>query len=80
MAVRELRVLRNADTQWLLMHITAMLGAYIATFSAFLVVNIGFVPKTLLFIVPTLVGTPFIAWTVVRTQRQQALGPHRRPA
>jgi hypothetical protein len=80
LAVRELRVLRNADTQWLLMHTTAMLGAYIATFSAFLVVNIGYVPKPLLFIVPTLVGTPFIAWTVVRTQRQQVLGPHRRPA
>lgn len=74
LAVRELRALRNADTQWLVMHITAMLGAYIATFSAFLVVNIGFVPKPLLFIVPTLIGTPFIAWMVMRTQRQQTVG------
>ncbi len=31
-------------------------------------------PKPLLFIVPTLIGTPFIAWTVVRYQRQQEVG------
>lgn len=54
LAARGLRALRDGDTQWLLMHITAMLGAYIATFSAFLVVNIGFVPEPLRFVVPTL--------------------------
>ena len=74
LAARELGALRNAETQWLLMHITAMLGAYIATFSAFLVVNIDFVPKPLLFIMPTLIGTPFIAWTVVRYQRRSPVG------
>lgn len=73
LAAREIRALHNPKTQWLLMHITAMLGAYIATFSAFLVVNIGFVSKPLLFILPTLVGTPFIVWTVLRYQRQQAV-------
>lgn len=74
LAGRELRALRNAETQWLVMHITAMLGAYIATFSAFLVVNIDFVAKPLLFILPTLVGTPFIAWTVVRYRRPVMAG------
>lgn len=71
LAIRELRALRSLHTQWLLMHITAMLGAYIATFSAFLVVNIGFVPKPLLFIVPTLIGTPLIAWAVVHYRQRQ---------
>jgi len=74
LAGRELRAIRDAETQWLLMHITAMLGAYIATFSAFLVVNIDFVSKPLLFIMPTLIATPFVAWTVVRYGRQRSNG------
>jgi len=32
------------------------------------------VPKPLPFIVPTLIGTLFIAWTVVRYQRREPVG------
>lgn len=41
-------------------------GAYTATVTAFLVVNIGFLPKPVIFIAPTLIGTALIAWMSVR--------------
>ncbi len=45
---------------WLYKHVTSMGGAYIATFTAFAVVNVTFLPGPVTWILPTLVGTFFI--------------------
>jgi len=46
---------------WLAMHIGMMLGAYIATSTAFLVVNIkSFQPSWLPWLIPTILGVPLI--------------------
>lgn len=51
--------------KWLLRHISTMLGGYIATFTAFLVVNISLESLPWLpWLLPTIIGTPLIAyWT-----------------
>ncbi len=51
---------------WSLAHIAGMGGAYTATVTAFLVVNIGFLSKPVIFIAPSLIGTALIAWMSVR--------------
>lgn len=50
---------------WLIRHIGMMLGGYIATFTAFLVVNITLTSLPWLpWLLPTIIGTPLIAyWT-----------------
>lgn len=45
---------------WLLHHIGRMSGSYIATSTAFLVVNISFQPEWIIWLLPTAVGTPLI--------------------
>jgi uncharacterized membrane protein len=55
------RLLRAAATNWLVAHLGLMGGAYTATMTAFLVVNIHFLPRAAVFILPTLLGTPLIA-------------------
>ena len=69
LAGRQLWRLHGLATDWLEVHLTAMGGAYIATVTAFLVVNITFLPLAVVFIAPTLLGSPLIAWAVVRHQR-----------
>src|SRR5262245_34183576 len=49
---------RNA---WWFTHMTGMLGSYLATVSAFSVVNFTFLPTTLRWLWPTVIGTPLIA-------------------
>lgn len=52
-----------AKNDWLKRHIGMMMGSYIATLTAFLVVNIKhFEPAWLPWIFPTLVGVPFIVY------------------
>jgi uncharacterized membrane protein len=46
----------------ILTHIGRMVGAYIATVTAFLVVNISMNPAWLLWLLPTLIGTPVIIY------------------
>lgn len=65
--ISEYKIFRKASTlgmaknDWLKRHIGMMMGSYIATFTAFLVVNISdFRPGWLLWILPTLVGVPII--------------------
>ncbi len=50
---------------WVIRHIGMMLGGYIATFTAFLVVNVTLVSLPWLpWLLPTIIGTPLIAyWT-----------------
>ena len=66
LAGRQWRLQRVSRPDWLLAHIAGMGGAYVATVTAFLVVNIGFLPKPVTFIVPTIIGTLLITWTSIR--------------
>jgi uncharacterized membrane protein len=66
LALRELRALRDPATNWLRSHIAGMMGAYIATVTAFLVVNLTFLPQAVVFIVPTLIGSPMIVWMTIK--------------
>ena len=49
---------RNA---WWFAHMAGMLGSYIATVSAFSVVNFTFLPIAVRWLWPTVIGTPLIA-------------------
>lgn len=52
---------------WMYLHIGRMLGAYIATFTAFLVVNSQYFPTPLIsWLAPTILGTPLIVYWVRR--------------
>ncbi|PKL77645.1 MAG: hypothetical protein CVV25_14040 [Ignavibacteriae bacterium HGW-Ignavibacteriae-4] len=50
---------------WLVQHIGMMVGTYISTFTAFLVVNVNFIsPAWIVWILPTVIFTPMIFyWT-----------------
>src|SRR5262245_32003759 len=52
---------------WLPKHISLMCGCYISFGAAFLVVNFG-LASPLAWVLPTIVGSPLIALTVVRAQ------------
>jgi hypothetical protein len=60
--IKQIEILKN---KWLLRHIGMMLGGYIATFTAFLVVNVSLESLPWLpWLLPTIIGTPLIAyWT-----------------
>ncbi len=66
LAARQWHLLRAARPDWLLAHIAGMGGAYVATATAFLVVNLGFLPKPLIFIAPTVIGSLMITWASIR--------------
>lgn len=50
-----------AGVDWLNVHFSSMGGGYIATVTAALLVNIDFLPSTVVFIVPTLIGSLLLA-------------------
>jgi uncharacterized membrane protein len=54
----------NSKMQWFFNHLTRMLGAYIATFTAFCVVNNHFLPDLVAWILPGIIGGIFITFTV----------------
>lgn len=57
-AIEQVRALRAPDeADWLDVHLKSMGGGYVATVTAALLVNVQFLPSTLVFIAPTLVGT-----------------------
>ncbi|HVF97644.1 MAG TPA: hypothetical protein VM871_09995, partial [Flavisolibacter sp.] len=49
---------------WLAGHIASMGGGYIATWTAFIVTNIHFLPPVLVWLLPTVVGTVCIAYSI----------------
>ncbi|MER3329006.1 MAG: hypothetical protein RIF34_05455, partial [Candidatus Kapaibacterium sp.] len=55
---------------WLVQHIGMMVGTYISTFTAFLVVNINFIePNWIVWILPSVIFTPLIIfWTKKYTE------------
>jgi hypothetical protein len=57
---------------WWFTHMTGMLGSYLATVSAFSVVNFTFLPTTLRWLWPTVIGTPLIALWVAYYKRRRA--------
>jgi hypothetical protein len=62
LALRQIRQLRNDEKMdWLKVHLSSMGGGYIATVTAFLVVNVHFLPQAAVFVAPTLVGSVLIA-------------------
>jgi hypothetical protein len=63
MCIEDLRIFINKKYlkgQWLLTHIGRMSGSYIATSTAFLVVNVHLQPNWIVWLIPTAVGTPLI--------------------
>lgn len=72
LAIRDAKLLYGVKTNkitqknvWIIRHIGMMLGGYIATFTAFLVVNVSMASLPWLpWLLPTIIGTPLIAyWT-----------------
>jgi hypothetical protein len=57
---------------WWYSHMTGMLGSYLAAVSAFSVVNLTFLPTTVRWLWPTLLGTPLIALWITYYKRRFA--------
>lgn len=73
LAGRELRAIYrppDADRAWFSRHIVFMGGAYIATVTAAVTVNLSMLPPLVRWIGPTVVGTSAIALTVLRYRRE----------
>ena len=78
LAARHRQTLRAARPDWLLAHIAGMGGAYLATMTAFIVVNLSFLPRPVTLIVPTVIGSMLITWASVRNAARpssRAIGP-----
>lgn len=54
----------HKNSHWILNHIRGMMASYIATFTAFLVVNNTFLPSPIAWLAPTVIGTPVIIYWV----------------
>ena len=65
---------------WMYTHIGRMMGAYIATFTAFLVVNAQFFPSPMVtWLAPTVFGTPVIFYWIRRYRKKfESTKPGRR--
>ena len=59
---------KRRGRKWLRAHIGGMCGSYIALVTALLVVNVGREPPLVWFI-PTLIGSPAIAWVIYEVDR-----------
>ena len=57
---------KSNENRRLYRHIGRMGGAYIATCTAFIVVNFTFLPDILLWLGPTFIGSPLIAYSIFR--------------
>ncbi len=56
-------VKRPTDSKhWLYTHVSGMLAGYIATTTAFLAVNVHFLPGLVIWLGPTVIGTSLIFW------------------
>ena len=60
--------------EWFFAHIVGMLSAYIATFTAFAVTNVNFLPEVLVWIVPTVIGSMGISLTITHYKRRLGRG------
>lgn len=55
------KIIKN---EWLFTHIGRMSGSFIATSTAFILVNVRFEPRWIVWLTPTIIGTPLIFYTV----------------
>ena len=58
--------------RWWFAHMTGMLASYLAAVTAFSVVNFAFLPTTVRWLWPTLLGSPLIALWVTSHRRRFA--------
>ncbi len=72
--VRRLRARSLATPEWLYAHLSRMIGAYISTFTAFLVVNVRFLPGWLIWLLPTLAGTLLITYWRRKYEKKRMRG------
>lgn len=56
---------KGAPKRWIILHIIRMIGAYVATFTAFAVTNINFLPDLVLWIGPTIIGSIGTAFSII---------------
>jgi uncharacterized membrane protein len=75
LALRQLRLMRRPGTDWLEAHLSSMGGGYIATVTAFLVVNLTFLPQAVVFIAPTLIGMPIMIWAAAHRRAATSRQP-----
>lgn len=76
-AIKDVQLFRKGPSSrqhWLYVHIAGMGGGYIATWTAFLVTNIYFLPPVLVWLAPTVIGSICIGLTI-RKYRKQAAAP-----
>ncbi len=59
---------------WLLMHIGNMIGAYIATLTAFLVQNIHTNPAFIAWLIPTAIFLPILSFTINKFKKKSEKG------
>lgn len=74
-AVKDVQLFRNGPSSkqhWLYVHIAGMGGGYIATWTAFLVTNIHFLPPVLVWLAPTVIGSTCIGITIRKYRKQAA--------
>ncbi|MFA0962625.1 hypothetical protein AB9P05_12560 [Roseivirga sp. BDSF3-8] len=57
---------------WLYSHISGMGGGYISTWTAFLVVNVDWLPSIVIWLLPTIIGTPLISYAIRRQKLKSA--------
>lgn len=60
---------------WLAGHIASMGGGYIATWTAFVVTNVRFLPPVVAWLLPSLVGTVLITYSIRRYTKAKAPRP-----
>lgn len=71
-----LRGVKLPKLQWLARHIAMMIGAYIATLTAFIVVNVDdFHPAWLPWLLPSIVGSPLIAFWIRKHTKPKKVTP-----
>lgn len=64
-SVRDMRAFMHPPQEtlhWFFTHLSRMIGGYIATFTAFCVVNVKFLPALLVWLLPTVIGSVGIVW------------------
>jgi hypothetical protein len=74
--IRDFFTMKNPENfnprtkMWLIRHIGMISGAFIATFTAFLLTNVRIDPMWIVWLAPTVVGTIFITYSI-RTWKQK---------
>jgi hypothetical protein len=80
-AARDIQLFVKGPTlksHWIFGHITSMASGYIATWTAFVVTNVHFMPPVVVWLAPTVIGTICIVLT--RRKYMRKFNPQLRPA